>query len=221
MRRFDSIEGIWGAVIADSLVAVGVASEILFSRLGFGRQYELQRRSGEKVATTNKIAALANERAATLEKEVVEARERTAQIEKLTAWRRISPEQQSTIVAAIREIAQSLDVLIEHERGDPEAFSYARDFASMINSAGVTKIRFGANSYLHPVFGLRTALAPETDMAILEVFGRVGILLVYDPMDLSRHLTRNETAPNWYIFVAPKPPPPMAWRPTPHRESSI
>jgi hypothetical protein len=66
---FDSFEGTWGAVVADSLVALGVANEILFSRLGFSRQYELQRRSDEKVAEAKTTAAHAKERAADLEKE--------------------------------------------------------------------------------------------------------------------------------------------------------
>jgi len=49
---FDSFAGIWGAVIADSLVAIGVAGEVLFSRMGSARQRELQRRSDERVVVS-------------------------------------------------------------------------------------------------------------------------------------------------------------------------
>jgi hypothetical protein len=60
---FDSFAGIWGAVIADSLVALGVAGEVLFSRMGSARQRELQRRSDEKVAEAEARASEANQRA--------------------------------------------------------------------------------------------------------------------------------------------------------------
>jgi hypothetical protein len=77
---FDSFEGTWGAVIADSLVALGVSAEVFFSRVGMSRQRELQRRSDRKLADAIERAAEANERAAKLEKEAAEAH---LQIERL------------------------------------------------------------------------------------------------------------------------------------------
>ena len=111
---FDSFEGIWGAVIADSMVALGVAAEILCSRLGFSRQYELQRRSDEKIAEANTIAAQAT-------KDAADARERTALLEKLTAFRRLSEGNRKAIADAVLPIVTRLDVLIEWQNGDTEA----------------------------------------------------------------------------------------------------
>jgi hypothetical protein len=61
----------WGPVIADSLVALGVAAEIAFARLSASGREELQRRSEEKVASANERGAAANERAAKLELEIL------------------------------------------------------------------------------------------------------------------------------------------------------
>jgi hypothetical protein len=60
----------WGPVIADALVALGVAAEIAFARMSAGAREELQRRSEERVAFANERGAAANERAAKLELEI-------------------------------------------------------------------------------------------------------------------------------------------------------
>jgi hypothetical protein len=54
---FDSFASIWGAVIADSLVALGVLGELLFSAKGSRCQTELRRRSEIAVATSIERAA--------------------------------------------------------------------------------------------------------------------------------------------------------------------
>jgi hypothetical protein len=54
---FDSFVGIWGSVIADSLVALGVFGELLFSAMGSKRHGELQRRSKIMVAELNNDTA--------------------------------------------------------------------------------------------------------------------------------------------------------------------
>ncbi len=110
--RHGSIIEAWGPVFSDALIALGVAAEILFARKARSKAEVLQRRSDNRVAEARTIAAHAHERAAVLEKEAAEARERTAEIEKLTAWRRIAPEQYSSIAKAIREIAPEIDLQI-------------------------------------------------------------------------------------------------------------
>ena len=64
---WDTPEGTWGAVIADSLVALGVATEVFFSRLGMSRQRELQRRSDAKLGEATERAAQADLKRAELE----------------------------------------------------------------------------------------------------------------------------------------------------------
>jgi hypothetical protein len=48
--EYDSFWGIWGSAMADALIALGVAGEILFARMAFTRQSELQRRSAADLA---------------------------------------------------------------------------------------------------------------------------------------------------------------------------
>jgi hypothetical protein len=119
----------WGPVAADVLIALGVACEVGFAAKARSKTEALKLLSDEKVAEARITAALANERAAVSEKEAAEARERTAAIEKLTAWRRITPKQHMQIVDTLREHAPLIDLLIEYERGDTEAYSYAREIA--------------------------------------------------------------------------------------------
>jgi hypothetical protein len=70
---FDSFIGIWGSVIADSLVAIGVFGELLFSAMGSRRHGELQRRSKLIVAELNTQAREANARASEANQKAQEA----------------------------------------------------------------------------------------------------------------------------------------------------
>lgn len=46
---YDSFWDIGGSALADALIALGVGGEVLFARMGFSRQGELQRRSAEYI----------------------------------------------------------------------------------------------------------------------------------------------------------------------------
>lgn len=70
---FDSFVGIWGSVIADRLVALGVFGELLFSAMGSKRHGELQRRSKLIVAELNTQARTANARASEANQKAQEA----------------------------------------------------------------------------------------------------------------------------------------------------
>ena len=131
---FDSFEGTWGAVIADSLVALGVASEILFSRLGFSRQYELQRRSDEIVAEAKTIAAQANERAAELARETATLQWQLEQQRQKLAQRLLSPEQKAAMISALRGKLSEVMLVIQN---DPEANAFAMQLMTVLAEAGV------------------------------------------------------------------------------------
>jgi hypothetical protein len=60
---YDSFLEQWGSSLANSLVAIGVAFEIIFSRIAGLRQNELKRRSDERVAAANARAEEANQKA--------------------------------------------------------------------------------------------------------------------------------------------------------------
>jgi len=195
-------EGWWKiavAIGANLLIFGGVWGELLFAK-------RAREADDGRVAEANAIAALA-------QKEAAEARERTAEIERITAWRHISPEQAAQIADALRSRAAILDVLIEHERGDSEAYSYARELAKVFSDSGVkpNNIRGTPNSYFGVVWGLLGKASKPVDASFIkETFANAGIAVWMISEDLSAHLPRNERPPNLYIFVAPKPPPEYA-----------
>lgn len=197
----DSFEGIWGSVIADSIVALGVAGELLFSKMGSARQRELQRRSDIAVAE-------ANERAQQAIREAADTRERSAKIEQLTAWRHVPKDTRAELVAFLRQIDVSILLLVEYQNGDPEAFAYASEIANVFKEAGI-QVRGGANSYVGvPVFGLHISSAAEINMAsMVKALEDAGISFggVRDVSAMA--MLRGDPRPNLYIFVAPKMPP--------------
>jgi hypothetical protein len=210
-------------IIGNLLIGLGLIVEYFAIRGTITATREDDRESDEKLTEAKTIAAQALERAAALEKEAAEARERTAEIEKLTAWRRITPEQYSSITKAIRDIIPEIDLIVECEYSDPESFVYARQIAWAFEQAGVTKIRAGANTILSPgVFGVSISAAPQTDLlSVIDAFAAADIELVSRDINLSRQFSHRPPAPNLYLFVAPKPPPAFDLPILPVRESSI
>jgi hypothetical protein len=189
----------------DAFIALGIVGEVLFSRKDSRIQTELRNRSNKRVEE-------AIMRAATLEKDAAAARERVAEMERLFGWRHVPSEEGfSQLVRAVQPIAASLDVLIEYERGDAEATSFAMEIVVVFTSAGVTKIRHVPNQYFNNPFGLALTASSESDRQILQAaFAAAGLSPLKMQKDLSTHLPRNEPAPNVYVFVAPKPPPRFA-----------
>lgn len=162
-----------------------------------------------RVAEAERAVAEANVRASEADQKAAEARERTAQIERLTTWRHIpNKEGFAALVRAIEPIAKSLDVLIEYERGDREATSYALEIVVVFVSAGVEKIRHMPNQMLENAFGLLLAALSEAHRQVIQdAFAAAGMAPLMIQADLSTHLPRNVPAPNAYIFVGAAPPP--------------
>jgi hypothetical protein len=201
---YDSFLEQWETATAGALVALGIVGEVVFGRIDARYQTELRKRSNDKLSN-------AIERAAILEKEAADARGRVADIERLTSWRHVSDEQREKIASSIRHTADSLDVLVEHQIGDTEAFSYGREIIKTLAVAGVAKIREASNSYIAAsVFGVHLASGEGINSSfIVSAFNKAGVTVTLFKTDLSTHLPRNEVAPNLYFFVAPKPPPPL------------
>jgi hypothetical protein len=146
-------------------------------------------------------AGEAHERAANAELE-------TERLKKQFGGRHLIGEQPRKIADALREKAASIDVLIEFQASDPEAFSYGIEIWAVFGMADIEKRRFISNSYISGmVFGLWFAASPEIDASsIAKAFKDADVPLLVFEKDLSKHLLRTEPAPNLYIFVAPKPP---------------
>ena len=120
----------WGPVVADALIALGVACEVGFAARARSKTEALKLLSDAKVSEARTSAAQAIERAGRLEKEAAEARERTANLERLTAGRRVTKGQYESLKETLRGAAPALDILIEFQNGDMEAFVYASDLGS-------------------------------------------------------------------------------------------
>jgi hypothetical protein len=186
-----------------AMVASGVALELTFGFRGTHLQGVLTARSKVELGKAVKAAGEANERAANAEL-------RTAEIERLTAWRHISPEQRDAIATEVGKIgSDNIDLLVEWQNGDAEAFMYSRELIRAFVHTGVTKIRWLANSHVQATwFGLNWAASDERiDLELLrELLPPIQAARL--PIDLSRHLGRTNppSAPNLYVFVGPKPP---------------
>jgi hypothetical protein len=200
---FESWLGRWGPVVSASLVALGVGAEVMGASWSGDCQSELTRRSNERVGE--------------LEKEAAEARERTAEIERLTMYRRISLEQRGMIAERIKPVPSAfLDVLVEYERGDTEAYTCATDMLYAFRAGGVKLIRLGPNSMLDTTFGIFMtggAIAEtgeDVDVRLIaQAFHEGGLSVGISEWDISSRPTRNGVPPNLYVFVGPKPPPPL------------
>ena len=192
---YDSPWNRWGTSLADIVIALGIVGEVLFGRLDGRYQTELRKRSNDKLGKANKLAA--------------EAHERAAEVERLTGFRRISHDQLQRIRAALSEFIGAMDLLIEFQNGDTEAYIYARDLVTTF--WGVAKIRSGPNSYpMYPMFGIFVETTSPAHMeAISNGFVEAGIQFSRLHKDLSTHFPRDALAPNAYIFVGLKPPPPL------------
>jgi hypothetical protein len=108
---YDSFLEQWGSSLANSLVALGVAIEIIFSRLAGLRQNELKRRSDERVAAANARAEEANQK----------AQEAALQLARLTTPRIISGEHVAGLVEAVSPFPGTPFVFLMQPEPEPLA----------------------------------------------------------------------------------------------------
>lgn len=186
----------FGPVISDVLVFAGVLGEYLVNNRSQTCQEELTRRS--------------NDRLAKAELEAAEARARTAEVEKLTAWRHISPEQREVIESEVSRIgSDNINLLVEYQNFDAEAFMLSRELIRAFARVGVTKIRWRPNSYtMDPVFGFHWASSdPNISVELLRaaMASGPGLLIAVDPATHLKGANPLPT-PNLYAFIGPKPP---------------
>lgn len=124
-----------------------------------------------------KIAA-ANERAATLEKEAAGLRQSTVGLEldleneralrvkmqQAIAWRRITPEQEATLVAKLH--SHPLTVSIQAVSGDPESTLYGDDIRRTLVAAGFT-VNASLKNFSGPMHGLGLSTTPSGERAVV------------------------------------------------------
>jgi hypothetical protein len=192
---YDSVLNRLGTVAADAAIAIGIVGEVIFGRLDARIQTELRNRSNKQLADAIKTAGEANERA--------------AQLEKFNSWRRISRKQHDAMVSALRGIAPSLDVFIEYQNGDTEAFSLAIALAQIFREAGAAEPHGGPNMQLGIFFGVLVTVHPTVSSEVVSnafLAGDIGFSIQpYNPIALPK----KQPPPNLTIFIAAKPPPPL------------
>jgi hypothetical protein len=152
---FDSFWEHWGAVLADMLVALGVAGEVLFGRMGRSRQSELTRRSSGRLAQAEfdmgfalaasekatevagdaqRKLAVAIDRAAKLEREAARARLETERIKSEVSWRIIDRGTSSRLVAGLSK--NPSDATLVFVSGEPESTEYCAQLWKIFKQAG-------------------------------------------------------------------------------------
>ena len=123
---YDSPARSFGRVTADVFVFLGVGAEVLFSRMGAGRQHELQRRSDEQLGVAQREAA--------------EARERTA----LTELRlkelglRVGPRNvdETKFLAELEGKTPPSSVQIQYDKDVPDGYSTGWQLQQLLKKAG-------------------------------------------------------------------------------------
>ena len=191
---YDSILEQWGSALADSLVAIGVAIEVQFGRMGSRRQSELHRRSNERTAK------------AELETERLRAQ---------LAWRRLSPQQ----IEKISEVLAKHDgtkycLRVVHPANDPECMTFAGDIAAAFRAAGwrVQSVATVSSTTFSGVIIPRYA-PPDLDACSIVLFAmsNAGIkFAVGAPPRLEGLITASGdevTSPTAEIHVGTKPEP--------------
>jgi hypothetical protein len=191
------------STIPDAGIAVGIVGEVLFAMRNNRFQTELRNRSNDKLSNASDRLA--------------EAENALARV----ALRRISHDQLVKVKSQLSGLMGKIDLLIEHQYGDVEAFIYARDLSVMFLEIAVVRIIPNALIGMN-AFGLFIAASPTLDIELIaKALSDAGIEFGRMQKDLSTHLPRNVPAPNLYIFVAPKPPPPLISPAIPPKQKTV
>lgn len=160
-----------------------------------------------ELASALGMAASANERAAKLELQAAEARERASKIERIVAWRAVTAKEQEELKELVGPQAHLVDLYIEYQSQDPEAYMYAWHIAEAFQKVGVANVRrpVGNSFPFQPMFGVHCASdEPDVQWGMLSAFPSKMAAFSPGPIALFRQ-TGNPPA-NTYIFVGPKMP---------------
>jgi len=117
----------WGSVVADVFVAIGVAGEVLFGRMGHRRDTELQRRTKQSLSDAVTNAGEANDRATKAEVEL-------ARLQVQLSPRTLSKEQYE----ALQALNGKVSAVILSAAGDFETTRFSREIEKAMKDAGVS-----------------------------------------------------------------------------------
>jgi hypothetical protein len=195
----------WGAVIADSMVALGVVGEVIFSKLESRLQTELRRRSNLKLAEAVARAGDANERAAKAHQKAAELEVQAATLRLQLMPRTISPEQRE-ILLTLKGKVDSVGVT---SFADSESTDFAMQIVEVLRQAGVNTVLYDPRvglTWTGIYINFPRHLLDHTIDPIWNVFNKAGLLsgFEYRPQSALRLLPGELTL----IMVGEKQGPP-------------
>ena len=153
-------------VLIAGAVLVALATMTLFwttqirERFANGRIADAQARSDQAKAEV----ARANVKVASLQLEVQQAKVTQEKIKGQIAWRRLTPEQNATIVNALR--GHPMTILMLAYGNDPEAQQFAGDLQKSLESAGCT-VTFSIGMFTLPIQGIGMSMSTSPDGSLL------------------------------------------------------
>lgn len=201
----------WAPPLCDLLIGAGVAGEIMFARIGHKFDTEFRSRSDAEVIDANERARAAEYQAELANERAASAQLETERLRALTAWRRLPDKATEEICALLSSGADSVALVLEYQRDDPEAYSLAAELLVAFTKGGIQKLRMNAESYLSGnVFGIHVNASDITSpgAGIARILDKAIPPARWQPdVDLSRHGERGQPPPNLYIFVGPRLPP--------------
>jgi hypothetical protein len=131
-------------ISSDTIVTMGVAGEVLFSRLGHRRQEELQKRLKARLKDATDKASYAEMSAAT-------ANERAEILKAETSWRSIPNEKTELIKLSLGRSGQPASIWFVVLANDPESFNFAQQLSIAFRDSG-WNVGFKFQSYSEGVF---------------------------------------------------------------------
>jgi hypothetical protein len=149
-----------GAVITSQKMARRERTRVAEAERATAEANKQAAEAAQETARALADAAAARERAAALERDAAEQRARAAAAERALlqfqgrlAWRRLTPEQTSRLVAGLRDFAGSSIVITA--LSDPEAGPLAEQIVNVLNMAGWRTTLNRTGLMMPPVYGIR------------------------------------------------------------------
>jgi hypothetical protein len=199
---YDTPRGVWGPVIGDALVAIGLVVEVAAGMRAKALQSELTRRSNDRLAE-------ATERAAKAEAE-------TERLRAITSWRRVSVIQAKTLTPLLATLPVE-SVALWHVAGDSESRVYAQDIGAVLKHLG-WQVAYIAGTFPDaPIFGVHIRGKNGNDgadllaMAIHNAFKLASIKTFLGIIPFPFPITEVKSGdthrfPTICVYVGPKPP---------------
>jgi hypothetical protein len=147
-----------------------------------------------------------------LNKEAADERARTAEIEKVAAWRRLEPENEMKLTAALAAIPSSIPhkIVFAYAENDPESLYFLYQIGRSFLANGSWNVNIEAE--LHPgmlYWGVRIlGRQNETTRSVRKAFTEAGIAFTTDAVPGGFHTFGYTLQPDdTIISVGPKKPP--------------